>query len=155
MSQSLRLIALDDEDLAVVSTHLQDAVLKVSDMAYLPKAKRFALVAARFDWLSTSCGKAERCATGLHFERVLKVAVTGFSQAENDRCLNLLNIEFSPLDAPAGQVILTFSGGAAVKLDVECLESQMHDLGPRWPARATPGHCLDEELAELGQSKPA
>lgn len=155
MSESLRLIALDDEDLAVISMHLQDAVLKVRDMAYLPKTKRFALVAARFDWLSTSCGKAERCATGLHFERVLKAAITGFDQADGDRCLNLLNIHFAPQDVPAGQVILTFSGGAAVKLDVECLETQMHDLGPRWPAKATPGHCLDDAPAEQDQPKHA
>jgi hypothetical protein len=155
MSQSLRLIALDHEDLAVVSTHIQDAVHKVRDMAYLPKTKRFALVAARFDWLSTSCGKPERCATGLHFERVLKATTTGFDQADADRCLNLLDIRFSSLDAPAGQVILTFSGGAAVKLDVECLETQMHDLGPRWPAKATPGHCLDETPEEPDLPKSA
>jgi len=155
MSESLRLIALNDEDLAILSTHLQDAVLKVRDMAYLRETKRFALVAARFDWLSTSCGKAERCATGLHFERVLKAAITGFNLADADRCLNLLDIRFSPQDAPAGQVILTFSGGAAVKLDVECLETQMHDLGPRWPAKATPGHCLEETPEEQDQPKPA
>jgi len=145
MSESLRLIALDDEDLAILSTHLQDAVLKVGDMAYLPKAKRFAFVAARFDWLSTSHGHAERCATGLHFERVLKVSTTGFSQTDEGRFLNLLDIHFTPQDLPMGHVILTFSGGAAVKLEVECLEIQMHDLGPRWPAKATPGHRLDED----------
>ncbi|QXX73246.1 DUF2948 family protein [Methylovirgula sp. HY1] len=144
MSEPLRLIALDEEDLAVISAHLQDAVVKVKDMAFLPQTKRFALLAARFDWLSVDSGKKERCATGLHFERVFKAAVKGFDQADGDRCLNLLSIRFFPEDAPAGQVILTFSGGAAIQLDVECLEAQMHDLGPRWPAKAQPGHCLDE-----------
>ncbi len=144
MSEPLRLIALDEEDLAVISAHLQDAVVKVKDMALLPQTKRFAMLAARFDWLGIGSGKKERCATGLHFERVLKAAAKGFDQTAGDRCLNLLSIRFLPGDAPAGQVILTFSAGAAVQLDVECLETQMHDLGPRWTAKAQPGHRFDE-----------
>ncbi len=144
MSEPLRLIALDEEDLAVISAHLQDAVVRVKDMAFLPQTKRFALVAARFDWLGLATGKKERCSTGLHFERVLKAAAMGFDQTAADTCLNLLSIRFLPRDAPAGQVILTFSAGAAVKLDVECLEAQMRDLGPRWQALAQPGHRLDE-----------
>lgn len=145
MSEPLRLIALDDEDLGVISAHLQDAVLKVRDMAYLPKSKRFALVAARFDWLGIAKGKKERCHAGLHFERVLKAEIAGFDQAQGDTCLNLLSINFVAADEPAGHVILTFSGGAAVKLTVECLEAQMHDLGSRWRAKAQPGHqCLEE-----------
>jgi hypothetical protein len=144
MSEPLRLIALDEEDLAVISAHLQDAVITVKDMTYLPKTKRFALLAARFDWIGIDRGKKERCFSGLHFERVLKVAALGFDQSAGDSCLNLLSIHFLPQDAPAGHVILTFSGGGAVKLDVECLEAQMRDLGPRWPAKAQPGHSLDE-----------
>lgn len=145
LMSDLRLIALDEEDLGVISAHLQDAVLKVRDMAYLPQSKRFALVAARFDWLAIEQGKKERCHAGLHFERVLKAEIAGFDQAKTDSCLNLLSINFIADDPPAGHVILTFSGGAAVKLTVECLEAQMHDLGTRWQAKAQPGHqCLDE-----------
>ena len=148
MSEPLRLIALDEEDLAVMSAHLQDAVIKVRDMLYLPKTKRFALLAARFDWLGIEKGRTERCVTGLHFERVLKAAISGFDQAAGDTCLNLLSVHFTATDAPAGEVILTFSGGAAIKLAVECLEAQIRDLGPRWQAKAKPGHSLDEAPEE-------
>jgi hypothetical protein len=113
-------------------------------MAYLQLAKRFAFVADRFDWLCCAGGSNERCQTGLHFERVLKVARTGFDQGKTDTRLNLLSIVFNPTDAPAGQVTLIFSGGAALRLDVECLEVQMRDLGPRWKARAQPDHPLDD-----------
>lgn len=143
MSEPLRLIALDEEDLAVISAHLQDAIIKVKDMVFLPQAKRFALVAARFDWAGLAAGKMERCRVGLHFERVSKAATTGFNQAQGERCLNLLSISFVSGDAPSGQIVLTFSGGGAVRLDVECLEAQMHDIGPRWPAKTQPGHGLD------------
>ena len=141
-SEQLRLLAMDEEDLAVVSAHLQDAAVRVGDMAYVPRERRFALLAARFDWLSDSCA---RCRTGLHFEDVTRVSLTGFTPDEPDRVLNLLSVGFTPGEAPAGTLILTFSGGAAVRLDVDCLEAQMRDLGPRWAAQHRPGHRLDDE----------
>ncbi len=144
MPDSLRLVALDTEDLAIVSANLQDALVKVADMAYLPRSKRFALVAARFDWVAAAEGKNERCRTGLHFERVLKATCTGFDQNAKDTCLNLLSVVYAAKDPPAGDVTLTFSGGAAVRLDVECLEAQVHDMGPRWVAKTCPAHKLDD-----------
>jgi hypothetical protein len=145
MSDLLRLVALDGEDLAVLSANLQDALVKTGDMAYFPATKRFVIVAARFDWLrAASQGAMERCRAGLHFERVLKVSRMGFDQNNADLILNLLSVTFNETDAPAGQVTLTFSGGAAVRLDVECLEAQMRDIGPRWKAKGQPGHQLDD-----------
>ncbi|HLH10407.1 MAG TPA: DUF2948 family protein [Methylovirgula sp.] len=144
MPCSLRLVALDSEDLAVISANLQDSLVRIGDMTYLPRSKRFALVASRFDWVSAAEGKNERCRTGLHFERVLKATCTGFDQKSKDLCLSLLSIAFMLKDAPAGHVILTFSGGAAVRLEVECLEAQVADLGPRWPARTCPEHKFED-----------
>jgi hypothetical protein len=145
MPDHLRLVALDQEDLAVLSANLQDALVKTSDIAYLPSSQRFVIVAARFDWVrAASQGAMERCRAGLHFERVLKVARMGFRQDEPDLVLNLLSIGFSETDAPAGHVVLTFSGGAAIRLEVECLEAQMRDIGPRWKAKGQPGHELDD-----------
>ncbi len=143
MSKPLRLIALDDEDLAILSAHLQDAVVKVKDMIFLPKARRFALLAARFDWPGIHKGQKQRCYCGLHFKGVSNAAVQGFDQNAGDTCLNLLSIGFEPETPPGGQVVLTFSGGAAVRLDVECLEAQMRDLSEPWPAKAKPGHAVE------------
>lgn len=144
MPDTLRLIALDTEDLAIISANLQDLLVKVADMAYLPHSKRFALVAARFDWVAAAEGKNERCRTGLHFERVLKATRAGFDQNAKETCLSLLSVVYTAIDLPAGHVTLTFSGGAALRLDVECLEAQMHDIGPRWPAKTCPAHKLDD-----------
>jgi Protein of unknown function (DUF2948) len=152
MPQCLRLIALDEEDLAIISANLQDAVIRVGDMAYLARTKRFALVAARFDWVCAAGGSKERCQTGLHFERVLKVTRSGFDQTAPDTHLNLLSIAFRPGDPPSGTVELTFSGGAALRLDVECLEAQMRDLGPRWKARAQPDHPI-EDVSASGEER--
>ena len=138
----LKLAALDEDDLAVLSAHLQDATIRAGDMAFLPKARRFAIVGSRFDWPLASKGRFERCRTGLHFERVFKASRSGFDpRTEVD--LNLLAISFQARDAPSGIVVLHFSGGAAVRLEVECLEAALSDIGPREPAEARPGHLLD------------
>jgi hypothetical protein len=139
----LKLISLDAEDLDVLSAHLQDAVIRASDMAYMPAAKRFAAVANRFDWTESveSAGRRQtrrRC--GLRFERVLGAKVTGFQPGNADAVLSLLTIAFEQTDAPGGHITLTFSGGAAVRLDVECIEAELRDLGGAWAARARPRH---------------
>ena len=139
----LRLVALDEDDLAILSAHLQDAQIPVAELAYLPSQKRFVLAGKRFDWVKAAAGGCERCAVGLHFERVLGVARVGFTQAETERVLNLLAVHFRPIDAPAGHITLTFSGGSAIRLEVECLEAQMRDLGPRWPCDKQPAHPLE------------
>jgi hypothetical protein len=141
----LRLIALDSEDLAVLSAHLQDSILRVGDMVYLPREQRFVLALNRFDWLTAACGGApQRAQSGLHFEKVRKVARQGFRQDRPDDILNLLDIEFIPGDAPSGTVALVFSGGCALRLEVECVEARMADLGPRWRARNAPGHGIGD-----------
>lgn len=139
--QPLRLVARDGEDLAVVSAHMQDAIIRVGDMAFLPKSRRFALAGSRFDWLAAEAGRMERCQVGLHFEDVLAAASIGIDAVARDAALNLLSIEFTAGEVPAGEVLLTFSGGAGVRLKVECLEAQLRDLGPRWQTSARPGHA--------------
>lgn len=137
----LYLLALDEEDLAVLSTNLQDTQVRVADLAFLPAERRFVLAGRRFDWVKAVGGGCERCATGLHFDHVLAVSRSGFDQADGARVLNLLAIDFTPAEeAPAGAVRLVFSGGAAIRLEVECLEAQMRDLGERYPCKETPAH---------------
>ena len=137
----LRLVALDQEDLAVISTHLQDAVVRVGDLALLPLERRFALVARRFDWECRLDEPPRRCLTGLHFERVLRCRTRGLDRRYPDAVINLLAVTFAETDAPSGTVTLLFSEGVAIQLDVECIEAQMKDLGPVWEADSRPTHA--------------
>lgn len=137
----LKLVALDAEDLAIISTHLQDAVVKVGDISYMPADKRFVLVARRFDW---ECGCEEpqrRRLSGIHFERVNAVRMRGFDRSQLDRELNLLGIAFEEKDAPSGTATLLFEEGAAVQLEIECIKSQMRDVGPVFPCNERPVHA--------------
>ena len=142
-TERLRLLAQDPEDLAILSAHMQDASVRVGNMAWLPKAAIFALVADRFDWVAAEAGRCERCQTGLHFAGVARVQVRGFDPLASDTLLSLIGMVFTETDAPAGTVDLVFEGGAAVRLDVECLEAQLRDLGPRWQTEQQPGHADD------------
>lgn len=150
----LKLIAFDLEDLNVVSAHLQDAILRVGDMALLPREKRFAALFSRFDWsrmLTAESGNTPpsdmaRVRTALRFERVLHARLTGIDLARAEDVLVLLALAFDrngPED-PGGTVTMTFAGQGAIKLDVECLEAELKDLGPAWAARARPAHPLDD-----------
>ncbi|WP_089176691.1 DUF2948 family protein [Bosea sp. AS-1] len=139
-AEPLKLVALDADDLAIVSAHLQDAVLKAADIVYLPAEKRFALAARRFDWEGAVHGQRRRRLAALHFDRVLSVRSAKLDKNDTGKVLNLLAITFDQSDEPAGDVTLHFSEGAAIRLSVECVEAQMKDLGPVWEAVATPGH---------------
>jgi hypothetical protein len=145
--EPLKLIALDQDDIAVVSTHLQDAVVKVADILWRPAEKRLVLALNRFDW--EACGEVTPCyqrrRTALRFERVLAFRCRNVSPVAKDAVLNLLAIEYAETDPPAGTVTLIFSGGAALRLEVECLECELADLGPTWTAKARPAH-------EVGQA---
>lgn len=136
----LKLIALDADDLAIVSAHLQDAVLKVSDIVYRPAERRFVLALRRFDWQGAQQGSRRRRLSALHFERVTAARHAKIDPKASEQVLNLLAITFDESDCPAGAVTLHFSDGAAIRLEVECIEAQMKDLGPVWEAVATPDH---------------
>lgn len=145
--KGLHLLAFDAEDLAVVSANLQDAIVRIADMAYLPSDSRFALICQRFDWVAAEGGRIERCQAGLHFDGVRRAALQGFDPQRKDRVLNLLSITFEPGEAPAGVILLTFSGGGAVRLEVDYIEGQMSDLDLRWKARRRPGHELGDDVS--------
>ena len=145
----MKLVALDKDDIEVVSTHLQDALVKVADILWQPQDKRLVLALNRFDWGAAieAAPQLRRCRCALRFERVLACKCRNVDQANKDGVLNLLAIEFSEQGVPGGVVTLTFSGGAALRLDVECLEAELADLGPVWATAACPDHFGDTKTA--------
>ncbi|WP_127089126.1 DUF2948 family protein [Aquabacter cavernae] len=146
---ALKLLALDEEDLAIISAHLQDAVVKTGDMGYLPKSQRFALILNRFDWdQKESSEQYVRRRTGLHFERVRNVRFRGLDPRDREAVLNLLAVTFEESDAPSGEVTLAFSGGADIRFEVECVEARLSDLGPAWGCSRAPAHQPAPEASE-------
>jgi hypothetical protein len=145
--EPLKLIALDEEDLSVVSSLLQDAVLRVGDMTYVPAQKRFAAVLNRFDWeKATKEGDEDfqRRRAALRVDRVFGAQLKNVKPRASDRVLSLLAVRFEPVEPPSGKVTLTFSGDASIQLQVECIEAELRDLGPAWRTRSKPAHPGEE-----------
>lgn len=141
----LKLVALDRDDLDVVSTHLQDAIVCVSDVHWRPAEKRLVISLARFDWEGTlnDAPQFQRRSTALRFDRVTSFKCRNIECSNKQAILNLLAVEFDEVDPPGGVVTLIFSGGAALRLEVECLECELVDLGPVWAATCCPKHADD------------
>jgi hypothetical protein len=143
--EELKLVALDQDDIGVVSAHVQDALVRVGDILWQPREHRFVMALKRFDWITAVDSRAHgpdyrRCRTALRFERVMACKCRDLDQSNKDAMLNLLAVEFAERDAPAGTVTLTFSGGGAIRLDIECLEVELADLGEVFAAALCPDH---------------
>lgn len=141
----LKLIALDADDLEIISAHVQDAVLKVGDIVYLPNERRLVLAMNRFNWQADKQTSGERRRTVLHFERVESVRQRNIRRDSREAVLNLLAVTFEAGNEPGGTINLVFSGGGAIRLDVECIEARLGDLGAAWETSSRPHHEVSEE----------
>jgi hypothetical protein len=139
MAERLKLRAEDAEDLAVVSAVLQDALVPVAEMAYLPEERRFVLVVNRFCWEHKVEGKRfERTLTGLMFDGVAAAKVRGFDIRDTGRIQEILAIRAVP-----GAIIFDFSAGDGLRLEVERILCHLEDLGDPWPTPWRPKHPLE------------
>jgi hypothetical protein len=143
----LRLVAQDAEDLKVISTLVQDAVLPVTELKFDPRRRRFALLLNRFRWEDRSEAEAvgrayERVRSVLVVEDVLKVQSFGFDRADKDLVLSVLSLDFAPTGDGAGRLTLTLAGDGAIALDVEAIEVRLDDVTRpyRAPSGKVPRH---------------
>lgn len=138
----LKLLALDAEDLAILSAHVQDAVLKVADIRWLAEEKRVVIALNRFVWErgAARTKSYERRRAVLHFDRVTSVKALRIRPDLADTVLELLALRWEDGDAPAGHVELLFAGGATLRLEAECLEAGLADLGAAWATTNRPAH---------------
>ena len=139
--KQLKLMALDKQDLQVISSCCQDAVLKVGDLEYLAKQKQFTLALNRFAWEVDGKSKtSERRKSVLHFAQVKGVKISGIDRNDKEMVLSLLAVLFEAGDEPSGEIELVFAGDGAIKLNVECIEAQLSDMPAAWEAKGRPSH---------------
>ena len=150
----LKLIALDADDLDVVSALVQDAITRSSEMRYLHEENAFVLVVDRLarELRPERYGplglrkRWQRRRAMLDLRRVTRVQRQGLAQGAsraNEEPLVLLaaTFEAAGADQPGGTIELAFAGGATLRLDVEVVEARLTDLGPAWKSAATPRHA--------------
>ncbi|MEL7280519.1 MAG: DUF2948 family protein [Pseudomonadota bacterium] len=139
----LNLGALDQDDLQVISSLVQDAVLPMSELSWRPKERRFALLVNRFRWEDEGRERhgSERVQSVLVIDNVLRVASQGVERGDKDMILSLMSLGFEPGEDASGQVLLTLAGDGAIRLEVEALEVTLKDVTR--PYRAPSGKAPD------------
>ncbi|HEX4185814.1 MAG TPA: DUF2948 family protein [Stellaceae bacterium] len=147
---AFKLRAEDADDLAVISACLQDALVAVRDLAFVPQDHTFLMVANRFRWERASRsarGEAgyQRTLCGITFGAVIGVSYHGFRRSEDTRILSLLAIR-PGRDNEDDAILLEFSDGAAIRLEVSCIFCHAQDLGEPWPTPWQPWHDVDERV---------
>ena len=143
--KNLKLIARTQDDLRVVSAHLQDSIVNISDIAHLEKNKVFLMQLNRFMWEDVEKGvfrdnKRIRCA--IKFEGIIKVKSKNINQKNKNKSLEFLAMQYDSSTEKDGKITIFFSGNSAIILIAEVIDIAMNDLGNPWKARYKPKHKI-------------
>lgn len=135
--KALRLLAEDAQDLEVLAAALQDAVLKIGDISWEPKARRLTLVVNRYCWGAEA---PERVRAAIQVGSVLGVQARRMRRGASEAVVELLTLTFEPGEAPGGRLVFRFAGDADLAADVECLDLVLADVSAPWAAKSEPRH---------------
>ena len=141
--KNLKLIARTEEDLRVVSAHLQDSIASIANIASLKKNKIFLMQLSRFMWEDVEKGvfrKNKRIRTILKFENVLTVDSRNINQLKKDKFLDFLAIETKITPDNNYEMKIIFSGDAIIRVISEVIEVTLDDQGEAWDTKNKPTH---------------
>jgi Protein of unknown function (DUF2948) len=154
MAERLRLRAVDPDDLSVIAACLQDALIPLSEMAYLTDQRRFVAAFTRFrrECLAdpSSCQGMTQCQSALVFNQVEAVQQSGLDSRFGAVRLELLTLVAVARPDDLTDVTLLFAGDAAIRLRVRGIAATLEDFGEPWPAPVAPAHQLAQAPAEGG-----
>tara|TARA_B110001452_G_C14956832_1_gene334627 strand:+ start:34 stop:477 length:444 start_codon:yes stop_codon:yes gene_type:complete len=141
--KTLKLLATSDEDLRVISAHLQDAIVSVQDIASLKKNRIFLIQLNRFMWEDVEKGvfrKNKRIRTVLKFENAISVLSKNINIKNNESFLDFLTIESNLLPDKSYKIKLIFSGDSVIKIKAEVIDVSLDDQGSPWETKTQPKH---------------
>ena len=141
--KNLKLIAKTEDDLRVVSAHLQDSIVSVADIASLKRNKIFLMQLNRFMWEDVEKGvfrKNKRIRTVLKFENVLNVDSRNINQLKKDKFLDFLAIESNITPDNNYEMKIIFAGDSMIRLTSEVIEVTLDDQGEAWDTKNKPKH---------------
>ena len=141
MTAKLKLSALDADDLAIISAAVQDALVAVRDCAYLKDEKRFVLLLNRFRWEDDpEAGTGfSRTHSALVFNEVTGVRHHDIPTGQPDRMLEVLAVALEN----DRSVLVRFSAGRAIRLEIGRLACHLGDVGEPWPTPWKPAHPVE------------
>ena len=142
---NLKLIGNKQDDIKVISAHLQDSVVIVRDIVFLKKNRTFIMIVNRFMWEDFEKGffrKNKRIRCAVKFEEVLNVRSQNINQKKKNKPLEFLAIKCSSIFDKTGEIKVFFAGGSIITIIVEAIEVFMHDLGESWDVKHVPMHKI-------------
>tara|TARA_X000000368_G_C22791996_1_gene606372 strand:- start:103 stop:552 length:450 start_codon:yes stop_codon:yes gene_type:complete len=146
--KNLKLLANSEDDLKVISAHLQDSITQVKDIVHLKKNRIFLIQFNRFMWEDVEKGvfrKSKRVQSILKFENILNVYSKNLNQKKGDRFLDFLAIESNQLSDNSYEIKLNFAGGILIKVIAEVIECFLEDLGQPWETKNKPKHSFFDD----------
>ena len=141
--KNLKLMARTEEDMKVVSAHLQDSIANVADIANLEKNRIFLMQLNRFMWEDVEKGilrKNKRIRTVLKFDNVIKVHSKNINQLKKDKFLDFLTIETNKMPDNNYEMKIVFAGDSVIKVISEVIEVTLDDQGSAWDTKNMPKH---------------
>ena len=141
--KNLKLIAKTEEDLRVVSAHLQDSIVNLADIASLKKNKIFLMQLNRFMWEDVEKGvfrKNKRIRTVLKFDNVMQVVSKNINQLKKDKFLDFLAIETNITPDNNYEMKIIFAGDSIIRIVSEVIEVTLDDQGEAWDTKNKPKH---------------
>lgn len=140
--QALKLTAEDAGDLEVISAAAQDALVRINELRYDSKARRFTLSIKRFRWeAEKQTPPFERIGAALAFDGVLGVKTKRLRREAPFALASILSVVFEAAAEPPGGVVrVVLAGGGEIALDVECVDAALFDLGDAWRTPRRPDH---------------
>ena len=146
--RSLKLNATSQDDLRVISAHLQDSITQVKNIAHLKKNRIFIIQFNRFMWEDVEKGifrKNRRVQSILKFENVIEVYSKNLNQRNKDRFLDFLAIETNFLSDKTYEIKLNFAGNILIKINAEVIECYLEDIGEPWETKNKPKHSFFDD----------
>ena len=129
----MKLNAIDTEELKIIATVLQDGLIEVSDVKYLPSIRIFIVMITRFMWEEKIVNKTNnRTKAVLVFEDVLAVHSRNIDQMNKTKVLELLTFNFYYNKSKNIEIELLFNNDATIKLETEVVQARLEDQGESW-----------------------
>jgi hypothetical protein len=154
LAGQLRLLARDEDDVEVVSTFLQDAIILGADMEFNRKSGQFIIVANRFCWeippldgVTSSDGKPvhERRLCGICVSHVTAAQHHNWPDMRQDALFNLLALRHVDMAEQAWEGVglqFEFSGESSLRLLTDEIEVTLADLDAGHPTSLQPAHYV-------------
>lgn len=140
----LRLLAQDMEDIAVVGSLLQDALVPLRDISYQPADRQLLMVVNRFCWEDAKGaddnGPFYRTHTGVRIDNVARVSYRGVNRKDPDQVHELLTVVCDDSGDDGAVLALHFSGSGVIRIEVDSVYCGLEDLGAPWPTPWRPDH---------------